>query len=111
MDKLNPLLTKIDSNPYIATSIKVIFILFAGQIAYDLPPFLKTLLENDIFKVLVIVLLAIIISQDVSIGVIVATVFLISLVGLNRIHHKEAFDQLQQLLYIEGFKAEQERNL
>lgn len=98
------------SNTYIRTVLTVLMIFYGSLAAGSLPSFLVELFKNQIFRIFIIALTAYIISKDIQIGVIVATIFMLSIVGLNRMETKELFNQLQHLVYIENFKAEQEKH-
>jgi hypothetical protein len=108
MNELDKFMSPLTSNKYIKGAVTVFLVFYGGFAAASLPPFLRQLFKNDIFKVFILALTAVIISKDLQIGVVVATAFMLTLVGLNAMDNKEKFNQVEQLLLFESFNTEED---
>jgi hypothetical protein len=109
MQNIDKFLAGATANTYIRATLTVLLLFYGSLAAGSLPPFLRQLFKNPIFRIFIIALTAYVISKDLQVGVLVATVFMLSIVGMNRMENNEMFQQLEHLAHIERFKAEQER--
>jgi len=99
----------IDSSVYLRTAIIVFLIFYDTYARYPLPSYILVLFRSTFFRILMLSLLAIVISRDIQVGVLVATVFMIAMTAMTHFENMETFDQLEHLIQIENFKAHQER--
>jgi hypothetical protein len=102
-------MNKVDSNMYIRTAIVVLLTLYGTRAREPLPPYIAALFNNIFFRVVILCLVAIIISKDVQIGIMVGTVFMLTLVGLQHYENMDTSEQLEHLVHIENFREYQER--
>jgi hypothetical protein len=94
---------KSTSNTWVRGALTVFLALYGGLAAGGLPPFMKELFKNNIFKVFILALLAYIMSEDLQIGVMVTAAFLLTIVGINAMENKETFDQMHHMVTLETF--------
>lgn len=99
----------IDSSVYLRTAIMLFVVLYATKARYPLPSYIMVLFQSTFFRILMLSLLAIIISRDIQIGVLVATAFMITLTAMTHFENMETFEQIEHLIQIENFKEYQER--
>lgn len=62
-------------NPYIMTVTKVLFILYASQIAPPLPPYITRFFRNTIFQIVALAVILYISNKDIQLAIIMAVVF------------------------------------
>lgn len=108
MDKFNTFMEKSTSNTWVRGALTVFLVFYGGLAAGGLPPFMKELFKNNIFKVFIIALLAYILSEDLQIGVMVTAAFLLTIVGINAMENKETFDQMHHMITLEAFDKGQD---
>ena len=84
-------------NKYIGTIVSLFLVLYGGLARPELPNILKTLLANDIFRVLYVFVLAYIADKNVQVALVCAVVFMV-LNGLwADAEVKEAFENLDDV--------------
>jgi hypothetical protein len=84
-------------NKYIGTIVSLFLVLYGGLARPELPTILKTLLANDIFRVIYVFVLAYIADKNVQVALVCAVVFMV-LNGLwADAEVKEAFENLDDV--------------
>jgi len=76
-------LSVLHTNPYVSGTLSVFLILYASLAAPTLPPFIASLFENSIFKVLIFFLILAVRSYNPTVALLVAIGFLISMQTLS----------------------------
>ena len=76
---------KVLDNKYVAGTVRVFLILYAGLIAPKLPTGLAKLFQNAAFKVLVLFLIVYVGMKDATVALLVAVGFTVSMVTLNKL--------------------------
>lgn len=76
---------KVLDNKYVAGTVRLFLILYAGLIAPKLPLGLAKLFQNGVFKVVVLFLIVYVGMKDPTIALLVAVGFTISMVALNKL--------------------------
>ena len=72
-------------NKYVAGTVRLFLILYAGLIAPKLPAGLAKLFQNAVFKVLVLFLIVYVGMKDATVALLVAVGFTVSMVTLNKL--------------------------
>lgn len=73
------------SNPYVASLVKIFFIMYAGMLAPKLPSAVAKLFDYTLFKILILTLFLYINNFSPDIAILVAVAFFISLQTLSRV--------------------------
>jgi len=85
----------LDNN--IVTGVLTILILFySASIRPDLPPSIKVLFNNPIFKVFILFLIVVRGNKDPMFSLAIAIAFVTTIIMLNQQQTKEAFEGLSQ---------------
>ncbi|MEX0597792.1 MAG: hypothetical protein WD512_14970, partial [Candidatus Paceibacterota bacterium] len=85
LDTLNYGLQDGLSNPYVASLVKIFFIMYAGMLAPKLPGAVAKLFDYTVFKILVLALILYINNFSPDVAILMAVAFFISLQTLSRI--------------------------
>lgn len=81
---LNASLTNILSNPYVSTALTVFALVFASLAAPNLPPFLASLFDSNLFKLFYLFLILVLLRYNVAVALIAALGFILAMQTLNR---------------------------
>jgi hypothetical protein len=81
-------------NPYVIGTLTMFIFLYAATIRPELPPYIKVLFTNPIFRVLVLFLIVVRGNKDPLFSLAIATAFVTTLSYLNQQQAKEAFTSL-----------------
>jgi hypothetical protein len=84
-NKLKGYLSFLD-NKYVAATLAIFLILYAGYAAPKLPASIAKLFDYEIFKLLIIFLIAFTSSKSPMLSILIALAFVLSLQTLNRVH-------------------------
>lgn len=77
-------LSVLHTNPYVYATLTIFLILYAGMAAPKLPPYIASLFENTIFKVLIMFLILAVRNYNPTVALLVAVGFLISMQTLSK---------------------------
>lgn len=77
-------LSVLHTNQYVSATVSIFLILYASLAAPKLPPFIASLFENTLFKVLIFFLILAVRSYNPTVALLVAIGFLISLQTLSK---------------------------
>lgn len=108
LDTLNYGLQDALYNPYVASLVKIFFIMYAGMLAPKLPGAVAKLFDYTVFKILILALILYINNFSPDIAILVAVGFFISLQTLSRV---KLFDfagqyaQAKKFLGLQGSEA------
>lgn len=83
VNKLNTYLINLDNNKVFSSVIAILLVLYGSLAAPKLPKNVALLFKNDIFKFLIIFMIAFMASKDTSIAIIASVGFLVSLQTLS----------------------------
>ena len=92
-------LSKIYENQYISTVLTVLFALYAATIRPELPPFIRKLYENPIFRILILSLLVYRGNKDPQLSLMIAVAFTVTLNILSEQEINEGFKQIEQFTH------------
>ena len=81
-------------NPYVIGTLTMFIFLYAATIRPELPPYIKVLFTNPIFKVLVLFLIVVRGNKDPLFSLAIATAFVTTISYLNQQQATEAFTSL-----------------
>jgi ABC-type nitrate/sulfonate/bicarbonate transport system permease component len=81
-------------NPYVIGTLTMFIFLYAATIRPELPPYIKVLFTNPIFKILVLFLIVVRGNKDPLFSLAIATAFVTTISYLNQQQAKEAFTSL-----------------
>lgn len=77
-------LSVLHTNPYLSGAISVFLVLYASLAAPKLPPFIASMFENTLFKILIFFLILAVRSYNPTVALLVAIGFLISMQTLSK---------------------------
>lgn len=86
-------------------SINTLLIIYASMNRPPCPDIVRDIFNNTIFRILVMTLIAYLGSQDITLSLMVTLGFIVILAALNKLEAKEAFEQLEEFIGYEEFKA------
>lgn len=81
-------------NPYVIGTLTMFIFIYAATIRPDLPPYIKVLFSNPIFKILVLFLIVVRGNKDPLFSLAIATAFVTTISYLNQQQAKETFTSL-----------------
>jgi hypothetical protein len=84
LTNVNQQLNKFYSNPYVAGSLALFFILYASFAAPQLPPVVASLFGNPAFKILFMILILSVKQYNPVLAILVSIAFALSLQTLHR---------------------------
>lgn len=90
--------SKIFDNVYISTFLVTILVLYASLLGPKLPPIMKTLFDNPIFKIIILFMLVVRGNADPSLAIMVVIVFVLTLDFLNTENEIEKFTNIKKNL-------------
>jgi hypothetical protein len=108
LDTLNYGLQDGLSNPYVASLVKIFFIMYAGMLAPKLPGAVAKLFDYTVFKILILALILYINNFSPDVAILVAVAFFISLQTLSRIKLFDFAGQYAQAKKFLGLQKDQE---
>jgi hypothetical protein len=85
------LFSRVLTNPYIMTLLKVTLILYASQIAPKLPSPVIAYFDNTFFKIIALILIGYISSKDIQLAIILSVIFVLGINVLSGRHALESF--------------------
>lgn len=83
-NQIDRVMSQVLGNQVVSTTLTVFLVLYAVMAAPNLPPFLATLFDNTLFKILVLFLVFLVNNYDPTIALLSVIGFVISLQTLNR---------------------------
>lgn len=86
---------KIFDNPYVIATLTILVLLYVASIRPELPPYIKTLFNNPIFRVLILFLIVVRGNKDPVFSLALAVGFVVTLSFLGEQQAKEAFSVLE----------------
>ncbi|VVU94912.1 hypothetical protein CPAV1605_637 [seawater metagenome] len=88
-------LSFISNNQYISTILTMFFIIYASTIRPDLPPFIRKLYENPIFRILILSLIVYKGNKDPQLSLMIAIAFTVTLNIMSEEEINEGFKQIE----------------
>ena len=85
-NQIDKVLAYLFSDVYIATALTVCLIMYAGLAAPTLPPFISSLFESPLVKLLILFLILLMSKYNLTISLLATIAFALSLQTLNRYH-------------------------
>lgn len=104
MDTVNNKLKTTFENKYVYGATILVAILYAGVAASKLPPEIAKLFDQDLFKLIVLFVIAYVSTYDVRIALILSIGFIVSIQSSNKISLE---DQMKQLLIYNNLNSAQ----
>lgn len=89
---------KLFDNVYISTFLVTILVLYASLLGPKLPPTLKAIFENPIFKIIILFMLVVRGNSDPSLAIMVVIVFVLTLDFSNTENEIEKFTNIKKNL-------------
>ena len=78
-------------NPYVVATLTILIFLYTASIRPELPPYIKVLFNNPIFRVFVLFLVVVRGNKDPAFSLAISIAFVTTLTYLNQQQAKEAF--------------------
>ena len=91
-DMANRHLNNLYNMPYASSALALFFILYASLVAPDLPPYISNLFSNQVFKIIVMIVILSFRKYDPVLSLLVSVAFVIS---LQTMHRHKCFDKLR----------------
>jgi len=88
-------------NPYVVATLTILIFLYTASIRPELPPYIKVLFNNPIFRVFVLFLVVVRGNKDPVFSLAIAIAFVTTLTYLNQQQAKEAFSNVNTKEYEE----------
>lgn len=79
-------------NKFVSTGITLVIGLYASLLGPNLPPFIKKLFDNVVFRILVLFLIAVRANNDPAMSIVMAVAFILTLDYIYRQDSQEAFN-------------------
>jgi hypothetical protein len=102
---MQEILARLTGRQLYVLMLQVALILYSSSARPPVPPAMKDLFNNVVFRILVLSLVAYLGSKDVVLSLMVALGFIITLAVISNVEAKEAFSQLEEFIQYEEFKA------
>ena len=83
-------------NPYVIATLTILISFYTVQIRPDLPPYIKVLFNNPIFRVFVLFLVVVRGNKDPAFSLAISIAFVTTLTYLNQQQAKEAFSNAKE---------------
>ena len=83
MNSSNSSLPRAFDNVYLSTTIIVLLVLYASMLGPELPPMIKSLFNNNIFKIIVLFLLVVRGNSDPMLSISIVIIFVMTVDYLN----------------------------
>ena len=90
------MLSDILNDKYISTALTIMVGLYAATLGPDLPPFVKDLFSNSIFKIIVLFLVVVRANKNPMMSIVIAVAFVMT---LEHIQKKDAFSAFASVGY------------
>ena len=84
------------TNPYVKGALTLFLIMYASMARPELPPVVKKLFENPIFRLAILALIVYNGNQNPEVSIITALFFILSMNQLSELELKEGFEQIEQ---------------
>ena len=97
-------------NVYVSTILTIFLIVYGGLARQNVPYKFLQLFDNELFRILVITLIAYKANHNPQLSVLLAIGFVISLNFLSEISMQESFKQLEHFVQLEHFNQEKRNN-
>lgn len=91
------MLTEVFDNKYVSTAITVGLGLYAALLGPELPPFVKDLFSNTIFRILVLFLVVVRGNKDPKMAIMIAVAFVLTLDYVYVKTAKETFKAVETM--------------
>lgn len=91
MDRANLLLQKVMGNNYFSAVLTLFLVLYAAMARPQLPPFIASLFGSPLFRFVVFALIAYMSSKDLTVAVMVAVAFVVTMGLLHEQKVAEGF--------------------
>ncbi len=88
-------LSLIHENKYISTLLSMILIIYASVLRPELPPFIRKLYENPIFRILILSLIVYRGNKDPRLSLMIAIAFTVTLNIMSEQEINEGFKQIE----------------
>jgi len=98
-------LEQVFDNPYVRATLYILIFLYIASIRPSLPPFIKALFLNPVFRVFILFLIVVRGNNDPIFSLALATAFVLTLTYLGEQKAKEAFES------VDSDKKEPENNV
>lgn len=89
-------LSILHSNPYIKASITLFLMLYGSMARPELPPVVKNLFKNQMFRLFILAMVVYNGNRNPEIAIVTALAFVITMNILSENEMKEGFAQVQQ---------------
>ena len=99
---------KILDNPYVIGTLTMFIFLYAATIRPDLPPYIKVLFTNPIFRVFLLFLIVVRGNKDPLFALAIAIAFVTTLTYLGQQQAKEAFTSVNNMKTINNNSSPEE---
>jgi len=99
---------KILDNPYVIGTLTMFIFLYAATIRPDLPPYIKVLFTNPIFRVFLLFLIVVRGNKDPVFALAIAIAFVTTLTYLGQQQAKEAFTSVNNIKTINNVYSPEE---
>lgn len=83
-------------NPYVISTLTILIILYVSSIRPELPPYVKVLFNNPLFRVLILFLIVVRGNKDPVFSLVLATAFVATLTFLGQQQATEAFASINK---------------
>ena len=91
------MLQEVFDNKYVSTAITVALGLYAALLGPNLPPFVKDLFKNTLFRILVLFLVVIRGNKDPKMAIMIAVAFVLTLDYIYVKDANEAFEVIENM--------------
>ena len=91
---------------YVSTVLSIFLALYAGLARPELPNFILKLFDNQVFRILVLSLIAYRANRDPQLAIMIAVAFTVSLNMLSERNMKESFQQMEHFVQLQDFTDE-----
>ncbi len=102
-DSVGGALTKVFSNIYVLTAVKLALILYASSIAPNPPEFVKNAFKNTFVKIILLACIAYLASVDFQVSLILAIIFVL---GTNIVAGRGIFESYQNMILGDGTQGQ-----
>jgi hypothetical protein len=85
------------NNKYIFTAITIIFALYSSLLGTTLPPLLKDLFNNTIFRIIVLFFIVVTANKDPTVSIITSIAFILTLDNIYALESYDTHNNLNQL--------------
>lgn len=82
-------------NKYVSIILSVLLAVYGGLAAPALPPFIKKLFENEIFRIVILALIVYKGQRDPQLAIMIAVAFVVTMNYLNEYEVKENFKRVE----------------